>query len=245
MASPRHPPHHHYLYVNKRALIEKMKCPFCELPYIQPFETVCCGKLFWYCSLTPYFLIFYVVLNSKFCISKDQRIKVGQRCQFCESTDCQLRQMNQQSFMLKVVGTVPVYCNLKPHGCHWQGPQNDVEAHMLACPHHPCSHRGSGCVWLGVALDVKEHEDKRCKFSPVECSIPGCDAVIPRLELEAHTRACKVGPQLDKAAAAREHLEAKTRQLCAEKEAEILALAEQDQAALELMLRDHIIVTVG
>ena len=121
----------------------------------------------------------------------------------------------------------------------------DVKAHVLACPHHPCSRRNSGCAWLGVASAVKGHEYESCEFSPVECTFLGCDAVIPRLELEAHTRACKVGLQLATAAAARERSEAEARKLAARMEAEVLAQAEQDQASREIMSLGYITVAVG
>ena len=120
----------------------------------------------------------------------------------------------------------------------------DVKAHVLACPHHPCSRRNSGCAWLGVASAVKGHECESCEYSPVECSFLGCDAVIPRLELEAHTRACKVGLQLATAAAARERSEAEAHKLAARMEAEVLAKVELDQAADEIWLRNHITVAV-
>jgi hypothetical protein len=41
-----------YQYVNEGAIDEYLKCPVCRRPCEQPFETLCCGILFWYYFLT-------------------------------------------------------------------------------------------------------------------------------------------------------------------------------------------------
>ncbi len=69
-----------------------------------------------------------------------------------------------------------------------------VDRIQVRCPNRGAGRswtcRPFGCTWTGVVADRAAHLNNECTFQPVPCTLPGCDASVPRRRLAAHMNTC-------------------------------------------------------
>lgn len=69
-----------------------------------------------------------------------------------------------------------------------------VDRMQVRCPNRGARRswtcRPSGCAWIGLVADRAAHLHNECAFQPVPCTLPGCNASVPRRRLAAHMNTC-------------------------------------------------------
>ena len=69
-----------------------------------------------------------------------------------------------------------------------------VDRIQVRCPNRGAGRswtcRPSGCTWIGLVTNRAAHLNNECAFQPVPCTVPGCDASVPRRRLAAHMNTC-------------------------------------------------------
>ena len=69
-----------------------------------------------------------------------------------------------------------------------------VDRMQVRCPNRGARRswtcRPSGCAWIGLVADRAAHLHNECAFQPVPCTLPGCNASVPRRRLAAHMNMC-------------------------------------------------------
>ena len=140
-----------YEYVDEESINERLKCPICTMPFVEPAVTNCKLKRHTFCRQC----IKEWVKNNPSCpscrdklIVKDLKLvvegylldslnEIPVKCKFCGQTGLERGKFDEHKS--KYCPKVITLCPLADVSCPWKGPLDQVDKHLNSCVFKPLS----------------------------------------------------------------------------------------------------------